>query len=629
MLDGGPARRTATAMTLAAGVHLGCYEVLAPLGSGAMGEVYRARDARLGREVAIKILPEGVEDNGARLARFEREARLLASLNHPNIATVYGLEEHQRRRILVMELVQGETLADLIGRGPIALADALPLALQITRGLEAAHEHAVIHRDLKPANLMLTAQGRIKILDFGLARTWQGTRAGVDVTDPLSLPPRITNAGELLGTVAYMSPEQARGADVDTRTDIWSFGCVLFEMLSGRPPFAGDAVGEVLAAVLRDEPDWRDLPVNLPQAVHRLLHRCLRRDPAERLHHIGDARLELEDIDDAEGRDPIRRVGGAHQETAIVERSWPLTTDVCRHLKRETLDPAIIGDELSWLDNGRASDVLVVYLPGFGFDHNTFREVLGRSPYRGITVTPYGFEPVRRRRPAVPFGDRLTMLRLFLESVLQGTKARWRILTGFSVGADVAMRLCAEGGIDRRHIDGILALGPNVNLETCFVSRRVADIPDDSEAGFLDVAREIAAMMETPQAWLQMNPYLVELVRKYHADFDALRSYGRDVVAPFRGGGESAFAGWYRAAKEAELELRVVFAGADISEQTGLREVRLAQVDRQVLGPRFRDADLVSEPDAHHMGLMDADVIAHHVEVLLAQVRRAASSSGS
>ena len=614
-------------MTLLAGDYLGPYEVISPLGSGSMGEVYRARDERLGREVAIKVLPDGVEGDAARLARFEREARLLASLSHPNIATVYGLEEHEGRRLLVMELVEGETLADRITRGPIAFADALPLALQITKGLEAAHEQAVIHRDLKPANLMLTPEGGIKILDFGLARTWQATRDDADITHSPTLTSRITNAGELLGTVAYMSPEQARGRPVDTRADIWAFGCVLFEMLSGRPPFVGDAVGEVLAAVLRDEPDWDDLPATLPPAVQRLLRRCLRRDPGSRLRHIGDARLELVEAGDDAERDPAGSTAGARPDDAGTQRSWPLTTDVCRHLNRATLDPTMIGDNLSYLDNDRPSDVLVVYIPGFGFDHNTFREVLVRTPYRGIAVTLYGFEPARRRRPPVPFRDHLTILRLFLESVIRDSKARWTVLTGFSVGADAVMRLCAEGGVDHRHIDGILAFGPNVNLETCFVSRRVAAIPDDSGAAFLDVAREVAGMMETPEAWLQMNPYLVELVRKYQADFGALRSYGRDIIAPFLAGGESPFAGWYRAAKEAKLEVRVVFAGADASEQTGLREVRLAQVDSQVLGPLFRDADIVSEPDAYHMGLMDADVIERHLEELLRRLGRPGSGN--
>ena len=635
------------------GTSLGHYRITAKLGEGGMGEVYRARDERLDRDVAIKVLHEAVAQDADRLARFEREAKLLASLNHPNIATLYGLEtatpsgtetdtgtdlnsklktQHSKLpaeaglvTFLVMELVEGEDLAMRINRGAIPVDEALAIAHQIAEGLEAAHDKGIIHRDLKPANVMLSPEGKVKLLDFGLAKAWQPEDSDADLTHSPTLTAQMTAAGVLLGTAAYMSPEQVRGRAVDTRADVWAFGVLLWEMLVGRRLFEGEAASDVLAAVLRDEPDWQVLPGNIPLAVGRLLRRCLRRDLAKRLRHIGDARLDLEEASEEPAFTESGVPPGFKPGESGTERSWTLTTDVCRHLNRETLDRGVIGDELEYLDNDRASDVLVVYLPGFGFGHGAYREILSRSPYRGIAVTLYGFEETRRRRTPLPIADHLTILRLFLESVLEASKPRTTVLCGFSSSADLVLRLISEGGGDDSHIDGILALSPNVSLETCFLTRRVAEIPVDKDEKIFDIAREVAAAMDTPQAWLQANPYLMELVRKYHADIDALRIHGRDIITPFLEGGESPLAGWYRAARKAGLGVRMVFAGEEESEQDGLRELMLAHVDHQVFGPDFNDADIVSEPNALHMGLMNTEVIECHLEELLRLLRETGS----
>ena len=253
-------------MMMTAGTRLGPYEILAPIGAGGMGEVYRARDTRLERDVAIKCLPDAVAADPDRLARFRREARTLAALNHPHIAAVYELEEADGVHALVMELVPGETLADLLLRGAPAVREALGLARQIAEGLEAAHESGVIHRDLKPANLQITPSGAVKILDFGLAKALapEGASATADAMNSPTLTARATEMGLIIGTAAYMSPEQARGLPVDARTDVWAFGCVLYEMLAGRPAFAGDHASDILAAVLRTEPDWSALPPETP-----------------------------------------------------------------------------------------------------------------------------------------------------------------------------------------------------------------------------------------------------------------------------------------------------------------------------------------------------------------------------
>jgi Tol biopolymer transport system component len=281
-------------MPLSIGTRVGPYRITGPLGSGGMGEVYRARDSRLNRDVAIKTLPAAFFDDANRLGRLQREARVLASLNHPNIASIYGLEEERGVRALVMELVEGPTLAERIAAGPIPLDEALDIARQIANALEAAHEKGIIHRDLKPANIKLTADGKVKVLDFGLAKAFESESTGGNPENSPTLTLESTRTGMILGTAAYMSPEQARGKAVDKRADIWAFGVVLYEMLTGRMAFAGETVSDTLAAVLRADVDWKRLPAGVPPKVRLLLQRCLERDLKKRLRDIGDAWMELD-----------------------------------------------------------------------------------------------------------------------------------------------------------------------------------------------------------------------------------------------------------------------------------------------------------------------------------------------
>ena len=282
-------------MTLASGSRLGTYEVLDSLGAGGMGEVYRARDTNLQRDVAIKILPDASADDAKRLARFEREARLLAALNHPSIATVHGLEHSGSRRYIVMELVPGETLADRLSSGPLPVEEAIRIARQIAEGLEAAHARGVIHCDLKPSNIALTPDGRVKLLDFGLARAFTLDSSSEELSVSPTVTSELAGPGVVSGTVPYMSPEQARGREIDKRTDIWAFGCVLYEMLTGRRAFTGGTIAETLAAIFETDPDWGPLPAKTPANVRELLRHCTQKDPNRRLRDIGDARIELDD----------------------------------------------------------------------------------------------------------------------------------------------------------------------------------------------------------------------------------------------------------------------------------------------------------------------------------------------
>ena len=277
-------------MAFSAGTRLGPYEIVELLGKGGMGEVYRARDSKLKREVAIKVLPDRFSQDAE--LRFQREAEVLASLNHPHIAAIYDLADFGPSRFLVLELVEGDTLADRVARGPIPVKESLVIASQVAEALEAAHEKGVTHRDLKPANIKITPDGNVKVLDFGLAKVLTDDAAGVD----LSQVPTVTREGVILGTPAYMSPEQARGQPLDKRTDIWSFGCVLYEMLTGRRAFASKTMSDSIASILDREPDWLALPETTPSTIRRLLLRCFKKDAKHRLHDIADARIEIDDV---------------------------------------------------------------------------------------------------------------------------------------------------------------------------------------------------------------------------------------------------------------------------------------------------------------------------------------------
>src|SRR5262252_8355089 len=280
-------------MAITAGTRIGAYEVTSQLGEGGMGVVFRARDTKLLRDVAVKVLPDHFADDADRLSRLQREAQLLASLNHPNIAQIYGLEQLGSSGCIVMELVEGETLSDRLKNGPLPVDEAIEVAEQIADALAAAHQQGIVHRDLKPANIKLTSNGTVKVLDFGLAKPI-GTGAPGSSSSMLPTMMNGSGVGMITGTVAYMSPEQARGKQVDARTDIWAFGCVLYEMLVGRPAFDGETPTDIIAKVVTGHPDLNALPAATPPAIRLLLAATLNKNVGQRLQHIGDAALFLD-----------------------------------------------------------------------------------------------------------------------------------------------------------------------------------------------------------------------------------------------------------------------------------------------------------------------------------------------
>ena len=364
-------------MALAPGARLGRYEITARIGAGGMGEVYRAIDANLDRQVAIKVLPDLVANDPERLARFEREARTLASLNHPNIAIVHGLETADGTPALVMELVEGETLAEQIARGPIPIDEVRSTSLQIAEALEAAHDQGIIHRDLKPANIKVRPDGTVKVLDFGLAKAMEpvGATPGVTQSPTITSPAVMTAVGVLLGTAAYMSPEQARGKLVDKRADIWSFGCVLYEMLTGRRAFTGDDVSDVLASVLAREPDWTLLPPEVSPVVAAYLKRCLYKDRKHRVGDIRDVRLAIEGAFDT-GAPPV-----AHP-VAVAPRRW---------LRAMPVAAAVVGAALLAVVAAWALWPLAEPQAVTRFEHNLASNQVFRSTGRPVmAVSPNG-----------------------------------------------------------------------------------------------------------------------------------------------------------------------------------------------------------------------------------------------
>jgi protein kinase-like protein/WD40 repeat protein len=390
-------------MALVAGTRLGPYEILSAIGTGGMGEVYRARDTRLKRDVALKILPESFSNDPERLARFQREAEVLASLNHPNIAQIYGIEESNGTGALVMELVEGETLAERIARGLIPLDEALPIAKQIAEALEAAHEQGIIHRDLKPANIKVRSDGTVKVLDFGLAKLTESvgngqTVGGASLSPTITSPAMMTGVGVLLGTAAYMAPEQARGKAIDKRADIWAFGCVLFEMLTGKRAFAGEDVTDTLAAVVKSEPEWAALPDAVSPTLRVYLRRCLYKDSKKRVHDIGDVRLALEGAFEP----VLSNVGGPHTsaQTLVEAAVSAARRETARFMRRRlaavgaasfVIGVAVAGAILLWATRAAPPGVLRTEVTTSGA---TVLNILGTD--RDLAITPDGSRIVYR-----------------------------------------------------------------------------------------------------------------------------------------------------------------------------------------------------------------------------------------
>jgi len=609
-------------LSLSPGTRLGPYEILAPLGAGGMGEVYRARDSKLDRDVAIKILPETVSRDPDRMARFEREGKALASLNHPNIVTVHSVDEDAGVRFLVMELVEGKPLAELIPSEGLPLSRFLDIAIPLADAVAAAHGRNIVHRDLKPGNVMMSAKGHVKVLDFGLAKE---VAAGAAMPVGSSAPTMaaatgpLTVEGSILGTFPYMSPEQVRGSSADARSDLFSLGVVLYEMATGRHPFAGSSPSEVVSSILRDPPKpLLELRPDLPELLGRLVRRCLEKDPERRIQTSKDIRNELEELRISGGRSESGRgeTAAAARGPALVEGRFVLTTDILRSLSERS--PRLIGREMSYLDNGADSPTLVVLVHGLGWDQRQFERALAAIPERAVAPTLVGFDLGAVSRPPIGVEDHSRLLRALLKDLAARLRPAKIILAGYSSGADQCLRLAASDEGAGIEVSGLVALGPNVDLATCFATRRFAGVSADDPAQILAVLKDLGRDFASLPDWLTLQQYIVGAFSKLGADLDALKRYAADIVAPFEAGGDP-LADWFRIASERIPYLRLVFSRGEAAEAEALLGRHL---ENNVLGSRFTEKTVAIEP-VHHLNLIDPELVVRHIRDAAQAVGRA------
>jgi len=602
-------------MPLAPGSRLGPYEILAPLGAGGMGEVYRSRDTRLERGVAVKVISGDGSRDSERIRRFEQEARAAGTLSHPNVCAVYDLGIHEGSPFVVMELLEGETLREVLGQGSVPVRKALTYAAQAAEGLASAHAKGIIHRDLKPENLFITKEGRIKVLDFGLAKLTGAEPPPAEATVPAATAPgTLTTPGVLLGTMAYMAPEQIRGAAVDGRADVFALGVVLYEMLTGKRPFSGSTSADVMSAILHQEPaPLATIRPDVPAQLAWFARRCLAKDPERRVQTMLDVRNELEDIVHSMDHGALVESAPARKAGEPVERQFVLTAAHVRLLSARS--PRLIGFPMRYLDNQRDSDTLVVCLHGIGGDHGRFEPALRSLPYRGIALTLAGFAPRDEFRPVLPFEDHLELLRLVLAEVVRECRPARTILVGYSAGADQFLRMLVSPEGIGVSVAGFVGLGTNVSLETCFVSRLYAAMEVGNAEGILETLKGLGSGSKSLSGWLRLHKYVTQTFMKFGADLEPLKRCSADLIAPFENGGDP-FPEWYRAATQQIRSVRFVFSDA---EALPAEAVLARHLEQNVLGDRYSEKTYVTEKLTHHQ-LSEPDVVLRYTESVVAEL---------
>ena len=593
-------------MSLDAGSRLGPYEIVAPLGAGGMGEVYRARDPRLGRDVAVKVLPQHLNGNDGARARFEREARLISGLSHPNIGALYDVGRENSTDYLVMELVEGETLAHRIARGPLPTAEVLRIGAQIADALEAAHRAGVVHRDLKPSNVLLSRSGA-KLMDFGLARGGTalrvGSASGPALTHANTVAGPLTTEGSLIGTFQYMAPEQLEGREADERCDLWALGCVLYEMATGRRAFDGPSQASLISAIMKEEPrPMLQVAAMTPAHLDFAVRACLTKDPDQRWRNAHDLALALR-WPWNEGGAAVRTITGVP-----IERQLVLTTTHVRQLTAK--NPRLVGHPLTYMDNQVTSDRLVVLLHGVGADDGRFETVLRTSRYRAVAVTLVGFGRAEAHRPILGIDDHSRVLRILLRELVAECRPRQIVLVGHSGGSDQFLRMMhdadgAGAGVD---ISGIVALAPNVSLETCFATRVYANMDASNPAGTLATLKGLAADVQSLESWLVIQSYLSQSLIRLGVNLEPIKRYAREIIEPFQKPGDP-LADWYRTARQRIPVVRMVFG----AEETDAAEALLARhLDDNVLGDDFAADSFAIEP-VHHLTLLEPERIQRHI----------------
>lgn len=609
-------------MTLSNGTKLGPYEITGALGSGGMGEVYRAHDARLSREVALKVLPQHLVGDSDRLRRFEREARATAVLNHPNVVAIYDLGSDAGITYITMELLEGRTLRDELASGAVPMRKAIQWTIQIAMGLAAAHDKGIIHRDLKPENVFITSDGRAKILDFGLAKVRStvfaqqepnGNQAEIQTVD--------TVAGVVLGSVGYMSPEQARGQRVDHRSDIFSLGAILYELLSGSKAFPGSSTVEILNAILKEEPaELSSVNHEVSPILQRVIERALAKDAHQRLHSARDFAFLLEAITPNALVVSFQsaRAGSAPE---VAQRTFSFSERVCRQLDRTSLNPRIINDHLHYADNCITSDVIVCFLHGTGLDGSDFSRHLEATDYRAVAPTLYGFERCGNRYIGLSIANHLVILREWLRHIVEHDPVKAIILVGFSTGADLWLEYASRPIFDSAlPVMGMITLDPNVTLQTCWATRIISELSNDTPRQILNKLQSVSVGTKSLNEWLNIQEYLVRVLRKFEDNIEVLTQFAAEIVQPFKDSDLEAFAQRFRAATSAVPYVRYVFSGAT-SEAEAIAAIKLANLDTGFLGGGYTADSFVIENDADHFDLLEPRRLKKHVDHIIGKVR--------
>jgi pimeloyl-ACP methyl ester carboxylesterase len=578
-----------------------------------MGEVYRARDTRLGRDVAVKVLPPHLSESAEARARFEREARVVSGLNHPHICVLHDLGCESGIDYLVMELVEGESLAQRIARGPLPIAEVLRLGAEIADALDRAHRAGVVHRDLKPSNVMLSKSGA-KLMDFGLAREKRTGVLSTAASGPgmLSQSPTIasplTSAGSFVGTSHYMAPEHLEGREADARSDIWALGCVLYEMATGRRAYEGATQASLISSIMKDEPRpmAEQAPLS-PPGFDRLVRACLAKDPEQRWQSAHDVALALR----WPAADPL---AAGRSTSALVEREFVLTAGHVRQLAER--NPRLVGYPVTYVDNQVQSDQLVVFLHGLGADGGQFAEFLNVSPHRAIAVTLVGFGKLEKRRPTLGIDDHSRVLRMLLREITAECRPQRTLLVGHSAGADQLLRMMHDEDGAGVQVDGLIALGPNVGLETCFATRLYAKIDAANPDGTLEILKSLSEHIDTLETWLVVQSYFAQMFIKLGTDLEPLRRYASDLVRPFEQAGDP-LADWYRSAKQRVPHVRLVFSNEEAAAAEGLLARHL---ENNVLGDDFAENSFTIER-VHHLALLDFARITRLVDEVFGSIR--------
>ncbi len=584
------------------------YALERELGAGGMAMVYLARDLKHHRNVAVKVLrPDLAASLG--VERFNREITIAAGLTHPHILPLHDSGKADGFLFYVMPLVEGESLRQKLDReGQLPVAEAVRIADCVADALSYAHSRGIIHRDIKPANILFQEDVPL-VADFGIALAVTAVGQG-----------RLTESGISLGTPHYMSPEQAAGeAELTAATDVYSLGAVLYEMLTGEPPHTGATVQSIVARLLMVEPTRpRVIRSSVPPALDSAVMKALAKLPLDRFSGAEQFGRSLKDIT----RTPFQADSEPSTPSNQVRlKTFQLTAQVCRQIHRQELDPRMIGDHLHYLDNDVPSEVLVIYLHGFGGDHRTFQEILKRSPYRGVAVTLYGFEPKASRRTVLSLGSHSVILRASLTHMVETLAPEITILLGFSSGADMGFHLLSDWPQGSPLVvDGYLGMGCNLNLSTCFVSRVLAAQTSEAATEILPHLRDSGAGATTLGEWLNIHEYLVRILRKFQSDLRPLRKQGQDIIEPFLDGGDP-FPGWFRATAERVNVVRCVFADTEM-ESRPVQSLLLANLDSGLLGNDYREDSIQIEPGADHFDLLSPERVNRHLAELLQEVRK-------